>query len=172
MDNEIERKNGVTAILFLLVQNRQQTDDWTLIRSGANRLGIQEWHYALIYHYFLYCLIVYSCHMQKYWKVVSIAIEIHPANLQCKVQCPHRPSFSSLNILPFPDLIQHEKHEKKMHALCRVYICANLFYKQRDWVFGTKSNIQTSISLELDFVNLWYFKLRLFDLTEFIVWNI
>ena len=26
--------------------------------------------------------------------------------------------------------------------------------------------------LEPDVVNLWYFKLRLFDLTEFIVWNI
>ena len=28
---------------FLLVQNRQQTHDWTLIGSGANGLGIQEW---------------------------------------------------------------------------------------------------------------------------------
>jgi len=33
----------VTAILFLLVQNRQQTHDWTLIGSGANGLGILEW---------------------------------------------------------------------------------------------------------------------------------
>ena len=38
MDNEID----VTAILFLLVQNRQQTHDWTLVGSGANGLGIQE----------------------------------------------------------------------------------------------------------------------------------
>ena len=43
---------------------------------------------------------------------------------------------------------------------------------QRNWVFGTISNIETAISLELDVVNLWYFKLRLLDLTEFIVWNI
>ena len=42
----------------------------------------------------------------------------------------------------------------------------------RNWVFGTKSNIKTSISIELDVVNIWYFKLRLFDLTEFIVWII
>ena len=42
MDNEIDRKIDVTAILFLFVQNRQQTHDWTLIGSGANGLGIQE----------------------------------------------------------------------------------------------------------------------------------
>ena len=43
MDNEIDRKIDVTAKLFLLVQNRQQTHDWTLIGSDANELGIQEW---------------------------------------------------------------------------------------------------------------------------------
>ena len=42
MDNEIDRKIDVTAILFLLVQNRQQTHDWTLIGSGANGLGIED----------------------------------------------------------------------------------------------------------------------------------
>ena len=47
-DNEIDRKIDVTAILFLLVQIRQQTHGWTLIGSGANGLGIQEWfHFAL-----------------------------------------------------------------------------------------------------------------------------
>ena len=34
MDNEIDRKIDVTAILFLLVQNRQQTHDWTLDQEG------------------------------------------------------------------------------------------------------------------------------------------
>ena len=43
MDNEIYGKIDVTAIQFLLVQNRQQTHDRTLIGSGANGLGIQEW---------------------------------------------------------------------------------------------------------------------------------
>ena len=38
MDNEIDRKIDVTAIQSLLVQNRQQTHDWTLIGSGANGL--------------------------------------------------------------------------------------------------------------------------------------
>jgi len=36
LDNEID----VTAILYLLVQNRQQTHDRTLIGSGDNGLGI------------------------------------------------------------------------------------------------------------------------------------
>ena len=43
MDNEIDRNIDVTASLFLLVQNWQQTNDWALIGSGANALGIQEW---------------------------------------------------------------------------------------------------------------------------------
>jgi len=40
LDNEIDRKIDVTAIQFLLVQNWQQTHDWTLIGSGVNGLGI------------------------------------------------------------------------------------------------------------------------------------
>ena len=42
MDNEIDRKIHVTAIRFLLVQNRQQTHDLTLIGSDANGLGVQD----------------------------------------------------------------------------------------------------------------------------------
>ena len=38
----IDGKIDVTAILFLLVQNRHQTHDWTLIGLGANGLGIQK----------------------------------------------------------------------------------------------------------------------------------
>ena len=41
--DEIDRKINVTAILFLLVQNRHQTHGWILIGSGAMGLGIQEW---------------------------------------------------------------------------------------------------------------------------------
>ena len=41
MDNEIDRKIDVTAIQSLLVQNRQQTHNWTLIGSGAIGIGIQ-----------------------------------------------------------------------------------------------------------------------------------
>ena len=36
MDNELDRKIDVTATQFLLVQNRQQTHDLTLIGLGAN----------------------------------------------------------------------------------------------------------------------------------------
>ena len=43
MDNEIGRKiDVVTAMQFLLVQNRQQIQDWILIGSGANWLGILD----------------------------------------------------------------------------------------------------------------------------------
>ena len=39
-------------------------------------------------------------------------------------------------------------------------------------VLATYTNIQIPTSLHPDGVNLWYFKLRLFYVTKFIVWNI
>ena len=39
-------------------------------------------------------------------------------------------------------------------------------------VFATNSGYLVPISLQSDGLNLWYFKLGLFDLTEFIVYNI
>ena len=42
-------------------------------------------------------------------------------------------------------------------------------YAERNWVFAANSNFL--IHLQPEDENLWYFKLRLFDLTEFIVWN-
>ena len=50
------------------------------------------------------------------------------------------------------------------------WICA--FYRQRNWVFVTKSSFLIPVFFPSDGVNLWYFKLRFFYLTEFIVWNI
>ena len=58
MDN---RKIDVTATLFLLVQYRQQTHDWTLIGSGANGLGIQEWAIWNYDYITLYLDLVSTC---------------------------------------------------------------------------------------------------------------
>ena len=44
--------------------------------------------------------------------------------------------------------------------------------KGTDWVFGTNWNFLITIYLQPDDVNLWYSKLRLFELTQSIVWNI
>ena len=46
------------------------------------------------------------------------------------------------------------------------------YHPERSWVFTTISDFLISISLQSDDVNLWYFKLKLLGLTEFIVWNI
>ena len=40
---------------------------------------------------------------------------------------------------------------------------------KRNWVFATNSHFLTPISLQPYGINLWNFKLRLFDLTELIV---
>ena len=39
--------------------------------------------------------------------------------------------------------------------------------QQRKWVLATNLKFLIPISLEYDSVSIWYFKLRLFDLTEF-----
>ena len=49
LNNEIDSKIDVIAMQYLLVQNWQQTNDWTLIGSGANGLGIQECHVTLYF---------------------------------------------------------------------------------------------------------------------------
>ena len=54
----------------------------------------------------------------------------------------------------------------------RINFCRFWTKIQRNWVFVTNSNCLIPISLQSDDVNIWYFKLRFFILTEFIVWNI
>ena len=49
-------------------------------------------------------------------------------------------------------------------SLKRIY-CKGIESLKQNQIF------KLTISLEPDVVNLWYFKLRLFDLTELIVWN-
>ena len=48
----------------------------------------------------------------------------------------------------------------------------NSKFLKRNWVFVTNSDFLIPIFFPHDGVNLWYFKLRFFHLTEFIVWNI
>ena len=48
----------------------------------------------------------------------------------------------------------------------------NIKRLQRNWDFATKSNFRIPISFQPHDENLWYFKLRLFDLTVFIVFEI
>ena len=54
----------------------------------------------------------------------------------------------------------------------QMYKSINFFFLQRNWVFATHSVFVKPISLQPYDVNLWYFKLTLFHLSEFIVWNI
>ena len=42
----------------------------------------------------------------------------------------------------------------------------------RNWVLVLNSNFLILLTLQFDYVNLWYFRLWLFDKTKFIVWNI
>ena len=45
--------------------------------------------------------------------------------------------------------------------------CSFCLWKKVNWIFATNLNFLLPISLQLDGVNLWFFKVRLFDLTEF-----
>ena len=51
-------------------------------------------------------------------------------------------------------------------------IFVNIQNMKRNWVFVTNSDFLIPIFFPRDGVNLWYLKLRFFQLTEFIVWNI
>ena len=65
---------------------------------------------------------------------------------------------------PFPILeVIPKQHYKEI---------LELVLNKRNWVFVTNSKFQISISLKPIDVNFWYFKLRLFDMTEFIIGNI
>ena len=42
---------------------------------------------------------------------------------------------------------------------------------QKNWILATNSAFVIPISLQPNYVKLWYFKVRLFDLIKFIVGN-
>ena len=62
------------------------------------------------------------------------------------------------------------KWEKSTHPNKHIRFLIALL--KRNWVFATNSVFVKPISLQPYDVNLWYFKLTLFDLRAFIVWNI
>ena len=71
----------------------------------------------------------------------------------------------------------HENLGEYVHRFIFVFsLLLNMTMKgisaKRNWVFATNSEFITPISLELNVANLWYFRLTLFDLIEFIAWNI
>ena len=71
-----------------------------------------------------------------------------------------------LNALPL-EWIQKPIHNSRNFQWFMFYV----FSFRKELSLCHKLNFVITISLEPDDVNLWYFKLRLFDLTEFIGWN-
>ena len=120
MDNEIDRKIDVTAILFLLVQNRQQTIDWTLIGSGANGQGIQEWPGR-------------HCYWIKYFRCFEIILKVKTKlNLSSEsigifVQGRKKKSICICTVL---DILVYS-------ALCTVYSVKCLFTFKYLYVYST-----------------------------------
>ena len=62
-------------------------------------------------------------------------------------------------------LVKHSEYK-----LC--FFSGNLNFKERNWGFATNSIFIIPLSLQPGGVNLLYFKLRLFDPTDLIIWNI
>ena len=62
----------------------------------------------------------------------------------------------------------------KLFKFWRFELISPKMWKQEEihWVFATNSEFIIPMYLEPNVANLLYFKLTLFDLTEFIVWNI
>ena len=82
LDKEIDRKIDVTAILFLLVQNRHQTHVWTLIGLGADGLGIQECEL----HSLFFCFII----VLKYKNSIYQKDYINPWKFSIVGDCFHK----------------------------------------------------------------------------------
>ena len=57
-------------------------------------------------------------------------------------------------------------------SVCSPFMFQYYLLFKRNWVFATHSVFVKPISLQPYDVNLWYFKLTLFDLTELKIWNI
>ena len=88
----------------------------------------------------------------------------------CKVLVPAKCWFLQLVLVPATSLVTAASLYKTKYRSSRKpdYNTAD----QRNWVFATTSNFLISISVQPVGINIWNFKLRLFDLTESIVWNI
>ena len=63
------------------------------------------------------------------------------------------------------------KHKKWIKSI-KLWFVPNHNLVQWNWAFATNTNFLIPIYLQPNVVNLWYFKLRLFVITEFIVWNV
>ena len=82
LDNKLDRRIDVTAMQFLLVQHRHQTNGWTPIGSGACRLWILEWltfrlfsyiHVFLLLNRSQYCNRFYLVESNPFWVTLYIA---------------------------------------------------------------------------------------------------
>jgi len=77
----------------------------------------------------------------------------------------------------WPLVSEHVYFYIELHILyvLKTKIIQNLMldaFRQRNWVFAKNSTFEIPISFNPDDLNLWYFKLTLFNLTAFIVWTI
>ena len=101
------------------------------------------------------------------WFGVCLFICVYPINVMKRLNSVHDLALSRLGLWTFCEKLHFYHH-------LNIWIVEhyNFKYILRNWVFATNSDFLIPISLKPNVVNLWYFKLILFDLTELIVWNI
>ena len=87
--------------------------------------ALKSLYYALIHPHFLYCLLIYSCtHPKNLNKLYKMQKQCIRSISNAKYNAHTDPLFSSFDILPFPDLIEHEKL-KFMHSVVFNYAPAS-----------------------------------------------
>ena len=118
--------------------------------------------------YTLLYLIKNSC-----WIMISTSYPIVP---EFAGYHPDRPHIHNITTKKYKILFLEFKSllpSFKMLVNFLLLLPQNIFLRlRRNLVFATNWNFLITISLQPYGVNLWYFKLRFFDLREFIVWNI
>jgi len=80
--------------------------------------------------------------------------------------------FSSAFIFKLLAIFLFQKYWRKCSETIPFQDWKHVDIFQRNWMFATNSNFLIPISLQRDSEHLGYFKLRLYDSTELLVWNI
>ena len=141
-----------------------------------------------IYHPLVYWCTVFRGHsfqhysgrphdVQQLWSFygrisyLSIQITILRETSSGQIIVPQSTWTTKLNYLHPKKNSKKQKKNIILEFLCRASFLQVKNW-QRNWVFATNSNCLILISWKPNGGNPWYFKVRLFDLTEFIVWNI
>ena len=155
---------------YLILLRLSQTKDWNFSVLLKIILGRHKSPYRDIFSRFKWSIFINRKCRHFFWKNFSISPSHKPFLGSC--EWPQKIGLDWPSRLDGHWILTNRQtsNEQKLHVYRGSLKMG--WIVQRIWVFATNLNFPFSLSLQPGGVNLWYFKLRLHDLTEFLVWNI